>query len=98
MPADTSEWIDGGTYNQFSITGKSQRATLVTLCWEDSLGSSYSTFVDTITSEYQQSIILDLNSTFNWISNPNRLVWLRFSPVTGVVALPIRIGNVSLTE
>ena len=98
IPADTSEWIDGGTYNQFSITGKSQRAALVTLCWEDSLGSSYSILVDTITSEYQQSVILDLNSTLNWISYPNRLVWLRFSPVTGVVALPIRIGNVSLTE
>ncbi|MCK5785893.1 MAG: hypothetical protein KAH54_04955 [Candidatus Sabulitectum sp.] len=98
MPADTSEWIDGSTYNQFSLIGKSQRPALVTLCWEDSLGSTYSTFVDTITSEYQQSTILDLNSTFNWISNPIRLVWLRFSPVAGMVALPIRIGSVSLTE
>ena len=93
---DTTDWIDGRDYNQFSLAGRCQRSAALHLGWLDGDGNSGSLCIDTLTSDWEEITPYDLS--ISWSSETIQKLWLRFIPLTGNTSMRVRLGWVKLTE
>jgi hypothetical protein len=98
MPTDSSDYLDGDTYNQFSLVGKCARVAKVWLGWVESDDTTDSVcVVDSMATGYKIWGAADLDSL--WSGTTIRLLWLRFEAYLYPGSdFPVRIGQVRLTE